>query len=313
MAVPLNPIELVSAAASGDRRALARLITLVEEDREGAADALRGAFEAARPAYRIGLTGAPGTGKSTLADQLIIMARARDESIGVLAVDPTSPFSGGAVLGDRIRMQDHVLDQGVYIRSMANRGHLGGLSEAAPKALVAMETAGFDRIFIETVGVGQDEVEVTSAADTVLVILTPGWGDGIQAAKAGVLEIGDLFVVNKADRSGVRATVADLRSMLALGGDLDWEPPIVETIASRGSGIEDVWEAIERHRVHLGEAGIEQARRGRRRAELETALAARIRERAKQALETGVGAEVAAAVERGDTDPWTAADRLAAV
>jgi len=313
VAVPFNPIELVSAAASGDRRALARLITLVEEDREGAADALRGAFEAARPAYRIGLTGAPGSGKSTLADQLIIMARARGESIGVLAVDPTSPFSGGAVLGDRIRMQDHVLDQGVYIRSMANRGHLGGLSEAAPKALVAMETAGFDRIFIETVGVGQDEVEVTNAADTVIVILTPGWGDGIQAAKAGILEIGDLFVVNKADRSGVRDTVADLRSMLALGGDLDWEPPIVETIASRGSGIEDVLEAVERHRVHLGEAGLEQARRSRRRAELETALAARIRERAKQALETGVGAEAAASVERGDTDPWTAADRLAAV
>ena len=312
MVVPSKPIELVAAAASGDRRALARLITLVEEDREGAADALRGAFEAARPAHRIGLTGAPGAGKSTLADQLITIVRAKDESIGVLAVDPTSPFSGGAVLGDRVRMQDHVLDQGVYVRSMASRGHLGGLSEAAPKALVAMETAGFDRIFIETVGVGQDEVEVTSAADTVLVILTPGWGDGIQAAKAGILEIGDIFVVNKADRPGVRDTVADLRSMLALGGDLDWEPPIVETVASRGSGIADVWEAVERHQVHLGVAGLEEARRSRRRAELGTALAARIRERAEGALETGVGAELAAEVERGDTDPWTAADRLAA-
>ena len=313
MVVPSKPIELVAAAASGDRRALARLITLVEEDREGAADALRGAFEAARPAHRIGLTGAPGAGKSTLADQLITIVRAKDESIGVLAVDPTSPFSGGAVLGDRVRMQDHVLDQGVYVRSMASRGHLGGLSEAAPKALVAMETAGFDRIFIETVGVGQDEVEVTSAADTVLVILTPGWGDGIQAAKAGILEIGDIFVVNKADRPGVRDTVADLRSMLALGGDLDWEPPIVETVASRGSGIADVWEAVERHQVHLGVAGLEEARRSRRRAELGTALAARIRERAEGALETGVGAELAAEVERGDTDPWTAADRLAAI
>lgn len=313
MVVSSNPIELVTAAAAGDHRALARLITLVEEDREGAADALRQAFETARPAHRIGITGAPGAGKSTLTDQLITIVRARDESIGVLAVDPTSPFSGGAVLGDRVRMQDHVLDENVYIRSMASRGHLGGLSEAAPKALVAMEAAGFDRIIIETVGVGQDEVEVTSAADTVLVILTPGWGDGIQAAKAGILEIGDIFVVNKADRPGVRDTIADLRSMLALGGDLGWEPPIVETIASRGSGVADVWEAIERHQAHLGEAGIEKARRARRRAELGTALAALIRQRAGKALETGLGAELAASVERGDTDPWTAADQLAAV
>ncbi len=313
MVVSSNPIELVTAAAAGDHRALARLITLVEEDREGAADALRQAFETARPAHRIGITGAPGAGKSTLTDQLITIARARDESIGVLAVDPTSPFSGGAVLGDRVRMQDHVLDENVYIRSMASRGHLGGLSEAAPKALIAMEAAGFDRIIIETVGVGQDEVEVTSAADTVLVILTPGWGDGIQAAKAGILEIGDIFVVNKADRPGVRDTIADLRSMLALGGDLGWEPPIVETIASRGSGVADVWEAIERHQAHLGKAGIEKARRARRRAELGTALAALIRQRAGKALETGLGAELAASVERGDTDPWTAADQLAAV
>ncbi|MEE9582368.1 MAG: methylmalonyl Co-A mutase-associated GTPase MeaB [Acidimicrobiia bacterium] len=313
MVVSSNPIELVTAAAAGDHRALARLITLVEEDREGAADALRQAFESARPAHRIGITGAPGAGKSTLTDQLITIVRARDESIGVLAVDPTSPFSGGAVLGDRVRMQDHVLDENVYIRSMASRGHLGGLSEAAPKALVAMEAAGFDRIIIETVGVGQDEVEVTSAADTVLVILTPGWGDGIQAAKAGILEIGDIFVVNKADRPGVRDTIADLRSMLALGGDLGWEPPIVETIASRGSGVADVWEAIERHQAHLGKAGIEKARRARRRAELGTALAALIRQRAGKALETGLGAELAASVERGDTDPWTAADQLAAV
>jgi len=311
--VSSNPIELVTAAAAGDHRALARLITLVEEDREGAADALRQAFETARPAHRIGITGAPGAGKSTLTDQLITIVRARDESIGVLAVDPTSPFSGGAVLGDRVRMQDHVLDENVYIRSMASRGHLGGLSEAAPKALVAMEAAGFDRIIIETVGVGQDEVEVTSAADTVLVILTPGWGDGIQAAKAGILEIGDIFVVNKADRPGVRDTIADLRSMLALGGDLGWEPPIVETIASRGSGVADVWEAIERHQAHLGKAGIEKARRARRRAELGTALAALIRQRAGKALETGLGAELVASVERGDTDPWTAADQLAAV
>jgi len=217
-----DPSALVPAVAAGDRRALARLITLVEEGGGGSAGALADAYAAAVPAHRIGITGAPGSGKSTLTDRLIACARADGESIGVLAVDPTSPFSGGAVLGDRVRMQDHILDERVYVRSMASRGHLGGLSAAAPKALVVMETAGFDRILIETVGVGQDEVEVMSAADTVLVVVTAGWGDGVQAAKAGILEIGDLFVVNKADRPGVSDTSADLRAMLALGGELDW-------------------------------------------------------------------------------------------
>jgi len=301
----------VSAAAAGDRRALARLITLVEEDGAGAADALREAFKRVRPSHRIGITGSPGAGKSTLTDRLITRVRDLGETIGVLAVDPTSPFSGGAVLGDRVRMQDHVLDEGVYIRSMASRGHVGGLSEGAPKALIAMETAGFGRILIETVGVGQDEIEVTSAADTVLVILTPGWGDGVQAAKAGILEIGDIFVVNKADRPGVQDTIGDLRSMLALGGELDWEPPILETVGSSGAGTAELWDAVERHRSHLGTAGLEAGRRSRRRAELDTALAARLRDRTLKMLETGVAAELAAAVERGETDPWTAADRLA--
>ena len=269
------------------------------------------AFASRTDAYRIGITGAPGAGKSTLTDALIRRARERGESVGILAVDPTSPFTGGAVLGDRVRMQDHVLDDGVYIRSMANRGHLGGLSEAAPKALVAMEAAGFDWILIETVGVGQDEVEITSAADTVLVVVTPGWGDGVQAAKAGILEIGDAFVVNKADRAGLSDTVSDLRAMLALGGDLDWEPPIVETVASRGEGVDAVWDAVIAHRAHLGEAGLAAGRARRRLAELETALAARFRQRASQALRTGTGAALVAAVEAGDADPWTTATEIA--
>jgi len=305
-----DPSALVPAVAAGDRRALARLITLVEEGGGGSAGALADAYAAAVPAHRIGITGAPGSGKSTLTDRLIACARADGESIGVLAVDPTSPFSGGAVLGDRVRMQDHILDERVYVRSMASRGHLGGLSAAAPKALVVMETAGFDRILIETVGVGQDEVEVMSAADTVLVVVTAGWGDGVQAAKAGILEIGDLFVVNKADRPGVSDTSADLRAMLALGGELDWEPPIIETVASTGAGVPDVWDAIERHRTHLGSTGLEEARRARRRAELETALASRFRDRAIQALNAGIGSDLAAAVESGDLDPWSAADQL---
>jgi LAO/AO transport system kinase len=309
--VPDAPVPLVAAVGDGDRRALARLITVVEEGRDGAEEALAAAFAAATPAHRIGLTGAPGAGKSTLTDRLIASARARDETVAVLAVDPTSPFSGGAVLGDRVRMQDHVLDPGVYIRSMANRGHLGGLSEAAPKALVALEAAGFDRLLIETVGVGQDEVEVTSTADTVIVVVTPGWGDGVQAAKAGILEIGDVFVVNKSDRPGVRETIADLEQMLALGGDQPWQPPIVAASAASDEGTEAVWEAIDRHRDHLGAAGLAAQRRERLRSELMTALTGRLRRRAIDALTEGQGAELVATVERGELDPWSAAARLA--
>jgi LAO/AO transport system kinase len=310
-AVPTDPLALVAAVVAGDRRALARLITVVEEQRDGAARALAAAFEASSGAHRVGVTGAPGAGKSTLTDALITEARSRDETVGILAVDPTSPFTGGAVLGDRVRMQDHVLDDGVFIRSMANRGHLGGLSEAAPKALVALEAAGFDWIIVETVGVGQDEVEITSAADTVLVVLTPGWGDGVQAAKAGILEIGDAFVVNKADRPGVADTISDLRSMLALSPDLSWQPPIVETVASRARGVTEVWDAIVTHRDHLGADGLARGRAVRRRAELETALAAELRRRARSALDDDSVSALVAAVERGDADPWTAAIRIA--
>ena len=293
---------------AGDRRALARLITLVEEDHVGAGEALRAAFGAATPSHRIGITGAPGAGKSTISDGIIREVRARGDRVAVLAVDPTSPFSGGAVLGDRVRMQDHVLDAGVFIRSMATRGHLGGLSAAAPKALVVLEAAKYPWILIETVGVGQDEVEVTAAADTVVVVVTPGWGDGIQAAKAGILEIGDVFVVNKSDRPGAADAVADLRAMLGLAPAMDWVPPIVETVASTGSGVPELWAAVLAHRDHLGEAGVEVRRRQRRRLELETALAAEMRHRARDLA--GSVPEVLAAVQRGELDPWTAARRL---
>src|SRR5947207_5059575 len=190
------------------------------------------------------MTGAPGSGKSTLTDKLIGLIRGSGEEVGVLAIDPSSPFSGGAILGDRIRMQDHATDEGVFIRSMATRGHLGGLSLATPQAVRILDAAGKPWIIIETVGVGQVEVEVAGAADTTVVVVNPGWGDGVQANKAGLMEIADLFVVNKADRDGVAETVRDLEMMLDLSGHTDWRPRIVQTVATRGGGIEELWDAI---------------------------------------------------------------------
>jgi LAO/AO transport system kinase len=303
--------RLAEAAFDGDRRAVARLITVVEEGRPGAARALGLAYPRSGRAYRIGLTGAPGAGKSTLTDGLISALRRRGDRVAVLAVDPTSPFSGGAVLGDRVRMQDHASDPGVFIRSMASRGHLGGLSAAAPKGLTLLDAAGFPFVLIETVGVGQDEVEVADAADTTVVVLTPGWGDGVQAAKAGILEIGDVFVVNKADRPGVDDAVADLRTMLAMGGERPWAPPILTTVASRGGGVAELLDAIEAHRAHLEVGGrLEEGRRGRRRGELRAALAAVLARRAAEAAAAPEHRRVASLVEQGQLDPWTAAERL---
>jgi len=311
VALPADPSALTAAALSGNRRALARIISVVEDGRTDAARILSQAYDSAGHAYRVGITGAPGAGKSTLADGLISVLRARGDAVAVLAVDPTSPFTGGAVLGDRVRMQDHILDDGVYIRSMASRGHLGGLSAAAPKALTLLDAAGFPWLLVETVGVGQDEVEITEAADTTLVVVTPGWGDGIQVAKAGILEIGDVFVVNKADRRGVQDTVADLRTMLQLGGEQDWAPPIVETVASSGEGIDGVMEAIDAHREHLeATGGLEAGRRRRRVVELEGALAVAYRRLAAAAVAGGGREDLVEAVARGEADPWSTAERM---
>jgi LAO/AO transport system kinase len=309
--LPSDPSELVAAARDGDRRALARIITIVEDDRPGALEVLRLADRAAGRAARVGITGAPGAGKSTITDLLITVIRSGGDEVAVLAVDPTSPFSGGAVLGDRVRMQDHVSDPGVFIRSMASRGHLGGLSAAAPKALTVLDAAGFPEIIVETVGVGQDEVEIAEAADTTVVVLNPGWGDGIQAAKAGILEIGDVFVVNKADRPGVGDTVSDLKAMLALDEAAAWLPPVVTTVGSTGEGIDDLWTEVRRHRNHIAEAGLLEARRRmRRRGELETALMAAFRRRAEAVLVRDDGAGVLARVQSGEMDPWTAAESI---
>ena len=240
---------LVARAVDGDRGSIAKLISIVESGGPDA-DAVGAAlYPHTGSAYTVGLTGAPGAGKSSLTDRLIDRIRREGLEVGVLAIDPTSPFSGGAILGDRVRMQDHATDAGVYIRSMATRGHLGGLALATPRAARVLDAAGKPWIVIETVGVGQVEVEIAGAADTTVVVVNPGWGDGVQANKAGLMEIADLFVVNKADRDGVAETVRDLEMMLDLSGHPAWRPRIVQTVATRGEGIDELWDAIGEHRA----------------------------------------------------------------
>ncbi|MFQ5948074.1 MAG: methylmalonyl Co-A mutase-associated GTPase MeaB [Acidimicrobiia bacterium] len=306
-----EPNRMVEAVLEGDRRALARVISVVENGSPHAAAVLAGVFPHTGAGYRVGLTGAPGSGKSTLVDQLIPRVRAGGHQVAVLAVDPSSPFSGGAVLGDRVRMQDHVSDPGVYVRSMASRGHLGGLSGATPKALTILDAAGFPYLLIETVGVGQDEVEIVEVADTTVVVVNPGWGDSIQAAKAGLLEIADVFVVNKADRPGTEEAVADLKQMLALGEDRPWDPPIVTTVAVSGEGIDQAWDAVLTHRRYLEESGtLGERRRRRLTKELEAALMDALRRRARDAAGGERFAEITADVADRKLDPWSGAELL---
>jgi LAO/AO transport system kinase len=263
-------------------------------------------------AYTVGLTGAPGGGKSTLSDRLITEVRKTGEPIAVLAIDPSSPFSGGAILGDRVRMQRHALDEGVFIRSMATRGHLGGLALATPEAVRVLAAAGMPTIFIETVGVGQIEVEIAGAADSTLVVVNPGWGDAIQANKAGLLEIADIFVINKADRPGAAETRRDLESMLDMTMTMgDWRPPVVSTVASTGEGIQELWAVMGDHRTHLEQSG-ELAERRRRRAldELSDVLVRRLEARVRD-LEGGREYQrIRDAVVTGEVDPYAAVDEL---
>ncbi len=262
----------------------------------------------------VGLTGSPGVGKSTTTSALVGALRARGQRVGVLAVDPSSPFSGGALLGDRVRMQEHALDPGVFIRSMASRGHLGGLSATTPQALRVLDAAGCDVVVVETVGVGQSEVEVAGLADTTVVLLAPGMGDGIQAAKAGILEVGDVFCVNKADRDGAPATARELRHMLALGQRRrpgDWRPPIVLTVADRGEGIDDLLAGLDKHGAWLAETGELARRRTRRAAEEVQALALAVLRGRFGKLSGGRPLdELAARVAAGALDPFSAADEL---
>ncbi|MFB7670723.1 methylmalonyl Co-A mutase-associated GTPase MeaB [Kitasatospora purpeofusca] len=307
---------LVEQARQGRPRAVARLISLVEN----AAPELREVMAALAPytghAYTVGLTGSPGVGKSTSTSALVSAYRRLGKRVGVLAVDPSSPFSGGALLGDRVRMQDHATDPEVFIRSMATRGHLGGLSWAAPQALRVLDAAGCDVILVETVGVGQSEVEIAAQADTAVVLLAPGMGDGIQAAKAGILEIGDLFVVNKADRDGADATARELNHMLGLGEAREagaWRPPIVKTVAARGEGVDEVVEALEKHRAWLEEHGELVVRRRRRAAqEIEAIALAALRARIGDLHGDRQLAALAERVVAGELDPYGASDRLVA-
>jgi LAO/AO transport system kinase len=259
----------------------------------------------------VGLTGSPGVGKSTSTSALVSAYRARGKRVGVLAVDPSSPFSGGALLGDRVRMQEHATDDGVFIRSMASRGHLGGLSWATPQALRVLSAAGCDVVLIETVGVGQAELEIASLADTTLVLLAPGMGDGIQAAKAGILEVADVFVVNKADREGADTVARDLRYMLSLGDrrlDQGWQVPILKTVASRGEGVDEVVDAVEQHGEWLAESGRLEERRAKRAAdEVEGIALTSLRVDLRTSGELD---RLAAQVAAGELDPYAAADEL---
>jgi len=306
---------LVAQAREGDPRAVARLVSLVEDGDDSLPEIAAALAPYTGQAQLIGLTGSPGVGKSTLTNELVRAYRGQGLRVGVLAVDPSSPFTGGAILGDRVRMQDHAIDPGVYIRSMSSRGHLGGLSAATPQAVRVLEGAGCEVVLVETVGVGQAEVEVASLADTTLVLLAPGMGDAIQAVKAGILEVADVFVVNKADRDGADATYRDIQGMIALGerGPGQWRPQVVRAIASKATGVDDVVAAIAKHRAWLTEHDELQARRVRRAAaEVENIALGALRAKLGSVRHGDALPTLAAEVAAGRTDPYAAAAQLVA-
>jgi LAO/AO transport system kinase len=306
-----EPGPLLDAARTGDRAALARLLSLVEQGGADARAVGRLSYPLGGQAYTVGLTGAPGAGKSTLTSALIGHLRARALPVAVLAIDPTSPFSGGAILGDRVRMQDHATDPGVFIRSMATRGQLGGLALAVPEAIRLLDAVGKPWIIVETVGVGQVEVEIARQADTTVVVVNPGWGDGVQANKAGLMEIADVFVINKADRAGVAETRRDLELMLDLSDLGEWRPPILAAVAIDGTGVAEVWGAVEGHRQVAEKSGVlERRREERTRRELRQIVAQRLDVRARELCRGTTYTELEQAVLDRELDPWAATDVL---
>lgn len=309
-----DPLGLLEAARTGDRTSIARLLSIIEDGGEPARAIGREAFGLSGAAFTLGVTGAPGAGKSTLTSSLLKAMRELSLRVGVLAIDPSSPFTGGAILGDRVRMADHALDDGVFIRSMATRGHLGGLAQATPEASRLLDALGFPWVLIETVGVGQVEVEVAGAADITVVVVNPGWGDAVQASKAGLMEIADIFVINKADRPGVADTRRDLEQMLDLGArgaEGEWRPPVVETVATTSEGVDELWHAIEACRRHLEGTG-ELVRRRRQRLddELVRIAGVLVQERAQSVQRSDTYEALRSDVEARRIDPWTAAERL---
>jgi LAO/AO transport system kinase len=307
--------DLVARARDGEPRAVARLVTMVEDGSPQLREVMAALTPHAGHAHVVGITGSPGVGKSTATNALVTELRRDDTRVGVLAIDPSSPFSGGALLGDRVRMQDHATDAGVFIRSMASRGHLGGLSRTTPQALRVLDAAGCDVVVVETVGVGQSEVEIAGLADTTVVLMAPGLGDGIQAAKAGILEIGDVYVVNKADRDGAEQVRRELRSAITLGDRPEgaWKPPIVLTVARDGLGLDELVAEVGRHRRWLEESGELTRRRTRRaREEIEAIAVAALRERWDKVSGHDHLDAMAEAVVAGELDPYAAADELVA-
>jgi len=307
--------ELFRAALDGDRSALARLLSMIERGDDGAREIGRLAYPRSGSGYTVGLTGAPGAGKSTLTSALIGHLRSMELEIAVLAIDPSSPFTGGAILGDRVRMQDHATDPGVFIRSMATRGHLGGLSLATPEAVRALDAIGRHWILVETVGVGQVEVEVAGKADTTVVVVNPGWGDSVQANKAGLMEIADIFVINKADRKGADETRRDLMQMLDLS-DLAheaWRAPILNTTGTTAEGVPELWDTVLEHRAFAESSGLLTERRTfRLREELREIIAQRLGRKARQICTGDRWDELTEEVVERTTDPWTAADEMLA-
>jgi len=308
-----DPAQLFGAAAKGDRGALARLLSLAERGGDQGREVARLASPHAGRGYVVGITGAPGAGKSTLTSALIGELRARGARVGVLAIDPSSPYTGGAILGDRVRMQDHTHDEKVYIRSMATRGHLGGLSLATSEAIRLLDATGHDWVIVETVGVGQVEVEIAGKADSTVVVVNPGWGDAVQANKAGLLEIADIFAINKADRDGVESTRRDLQAMLDLTefAEGEWQPTIVSTVATTGHGVVELVDAVVAHRADAQASGeLVRRREVRRREELREIVERRLELRARELCSGAKLDALEAQVVSGLLDPWSAADDM---